>query len=374
MTSALIFALSLTGDGKPEPEQIPLVLSRSMEIEDLDRGDPKTPRLRVDEESSLPNFAKSSPNGLVSRGDLERQEFDYKYEEAREAESVAFRALKAYERDVFSRATAADARRAFGLLLDWVRKQVAIARVEMDYRALLTKQSRTLFSRGVMSRQELEDGELAFNLSEASYALNRSREAQVLMEIAGLNTDKPEEAAEFHGSSRNTSSHGSNTWRFPRKGPRADWRSPGNVQGSASYPPTSFGLFQKGGRRGEHYSGLRAEIAREPRGGTPGRQAQGQTARRFLTPCGHKSTRITLFPNPTSCPGRLFVAQRRASTGFWRSPPMRVPVWRRLSLSLLVLGIALSSVPESRTGRPGVERGLEAGPGQSLSGHRDHPP
>jgi hypothetical protein len=146
----------------------------------------------------LPATQRLSQRGLVSRGDLEREAADLRYQEAREAEANAFRALKVYERDVTGQAIPADERKAYALLHEWVRKQQAIAQVDVDYRSYLLKQTKALFSRRAVSRQELEDAELAYNTAQASVALSRSREAQVEMELAARNGERAYQASEYH--------------------------------------------------------------------------------------------------------------------------------------------------------------------------------
>ena len=61
-----------------------------------------------------------------------------------------------------------------------------------------SSRTRRSSSRKAISRQELEDAELHYNTAEASVALSRSREAQVLMELAARNGEKPYDPAEYH--------------------------------------------------------------------------------------------------------------------------------------------------------------------------------
>jgi hypothetical protein len=198
MPFCLIVGLALLGQAKADPDQFPLALHRSMEIDDLDREIQRLHDTVALKKAQLGASQRLAQRGLISRGDLERETADVRYQEAREAEAAAFRALKLYERDVMGQAAPSDERKAYSLLLDWVRKQEAIAQVDADYRAYQLKQTRALFNRKAVNRQELDDAELAHNTAEASVALSRSREAQVLMELAARSGEKPYEPEEYH--------------------------------------------------------------------------------------------------------------------------------------------------------------------------------
>jgi len=198
MPFALIAALALVAQAKADPDQFPLALHRSMEIDDLDRDIQRLHDTVLLKRSQLAASQRLAQRGLISRGDLEKEAADVRYQDAREAESIAYRSLKIYERDVMGQARPADERLAYTLLLDWVRKQIAIAQVDVDYRLYELKAARSLHSRKAVSRHELEDSELAYNTAQASAALSRSREAQVLMELAARQGEKPYDPAEYH--------------------------------------------------------------------------------------------------------------------------------------------------------------------------------
>lgn len=198
MPFALLLSLALVGDIKPDPDLFPLALHRSMEIDDLDREIEQLHHSVLMKRAQLGSTQRLAQKGLVSRGDLERETADVRYNEAREEEAVAFRALKAYERDVMGQVIPSDERKAYRLLLERVRKQLAIAQVDLDYREYLQKQTKALFARNSVNRQEMEDAELNFNTAQASVALSRSREAQVMMELAVRNGEKPYDPAEYH--------------------------------------------------------------------------------------------------------------------------------------------------------------------------------
>jgi hypothetical protein len=169
-----------------------------MEIDDLDREIQRLHDTVLLKRAQLASSQRLAKRGLLSRDELERETADVRYNEARESESMAYRALKEYERDVLGQSTPSDERKAFTLILDWVRKQQAIAQVDADFRSYTLKQTRALFNRATISRQELDDAELAHNTALASLAMGRSREAQVLMELAARTGEKLYNATEYH--------------------------------------------------------------------------------------------------------------------------------------------------------------------------------
>lgn len=177
-------ALALAGQTRADTDQYPLALQKSMELDDLDREIQRVHDTAVMKRAQFAASERLAKRGLVSRSDLERETADLRFQEAREAELVASRAIKVYERDVKGKAAAPDDRKAYALLLDWVRKQVAISQVDSDFQAAQLKRTRALFGRNAVSRQELEDAELTFNTAQAGLNFGLAREAQILMELA----------------------------------------------------------------------------------------------------------------------------------------------------------------------------------------------
>jgi len=197
MPYALLVALAMIGQSKPDPDQFPLALHRSMEVDDLDREILRLHDTTLLKRAQLAASQRLAQRGLVAPGDIERETSELRYQEAREAESLTYRALKVYERDVLGQVIASDERKAYALLLDWVRKQLAIAQIDVDYREYTVKQTRALLNRKAVSRHELQDAELAYNMALASLALSRSREAQVTMELTTRTGDKAYDPAEY---------------------------------------------------------------------------------------------------------------------------------------------------------------------------------
>jgi hypothetical protein len=197
MSPALILSVALLAQAQPDPDQFPLALHRSMEIDDLDREIQRLHDTVLMKRSALAATQRLAQRGSISRTDLEREMASLRYEEAREAESRAYRELKLYERDVMGHAIPPDEQRAYGLLLNWIKAQEAIGQVDVDYRGFLLKQSQALYQRKAIGRQELEDAELNYDMAVASVALSQSRQAQVLMELAARRGDKKYDPAEY---------------------------------------------------------------------------------------------------------------------------------------------------------------------------------
>jgi hypothetical protein len=197
MFPVLIVSLAQLAQAQPDPDQFPLALHRSMEIDDLDREIQRLHDMVLVKRSTLAATQRLAQRGGVSRTDLEREVASVRYEEAREAESRAYRELKLYERDVLGNAIPRDEQRAYGLLLSWIKAQEAIGQVDVDYRGFLLKQSQALYQRKAIGRQELEDAELSYDTAVASVALSQSRQAQVLMELAARRGDKKYDPAEY---------------------------------------------------------------------------------------------------------------------------------------------------------------------------------
>lgn len=197
MSTIVMLALVLLGQGKPDPDQFPLALHRSMELDDLDRELQRLHDSVLVKRGLYASSQRLSQRGLLSRADLERDASALRYEEAREAETLAYRALKEYERDVMGRAISPDEVKAYSLLLDWLKKQGLMAQVDLDFRDFTLQQDRKLFQRKAISRQVLEDSELAKNTAQASLALSQSRQAQVMMELSARRGEKSYDAAEY---------------------------------------------------------------------------------------------------------------------------------------------------------------------------------
>jgi hypothetical protein len=197
MSPALILSIALLAQAQPDPDQFPIALHRSMEIDDLDREIQRLHDAVLMKRSALAATSRLAQRGGISLTDFKREEASLRYEEARETESRAYRELKLYERDVLGHAIPPDEQRAYGLLLGWIKAQEAIGQVDVDYRGFLLKQNQALYQRKAIGRQELEDAELNHDTAVATVALSQSRQAQVLMELAARRGDRKYDPAEY---------------------------------------------------------------------------------------------------------------------------------------------------------------------------------
>jgi outer membrane protein TolC len=199
MSAQWLICLSLiwSGQAKGDPDQYPLALHRSMEIDDLDREIQRLHDAAMMKRATLASSQRLAQRGLLSKSDLEREIADAKYQEAREAEAKAYRALKVYERDTLGHAAVPDEVKAYSLLLDWLKTQEAIAQVDLDHRTFNLRQTNALYRRNAVSRTDLEDAELDYNTALANVALSRSRQSQVLMELSARKGEKPYDPAEY---------------------------------------------------------------------------------------------------------------------------------------------------------------------------------
>ena len=196
-STALILAIAMLAQSKPDPDLFPLALHRSMEIDDLDREIQRLHDTVVMKRSQLASTQRLAQRGAASRSDIEREIAALRYEEAREVETRAYREIKVYERDVNGHAINADEQKAYALILSWVQAQEGMGRVDVDYRIFLLKQTQALYQRKAVSRQELEESELNYDMAAASVALSQSRQAQVLMELAARRGEKKYDPAEY---------------------------------------------------------------------------------------------------------------------------------------------------------------------------------
>jgi outer membrane protein TolC len=199
ISAALVVGLALLAQvqAKPDPDQFPLALHRSMEIDDLDREIQRLHDSVLLKRSQLATTQRLAQRGAASRTDIEREVASLHYEEGREVEARAYREIKLYERDVNGHVIPPDEQKAYALILTWIKAQEAIGQVDVDYRGFLLKQTQALYQRKAVTRQELEDAELSYDMAVASVALSHSREAQVMLELAARKGEKKYDASEY---------------------------------------------------------------------------------------------------------------------------------------------------------------------------------
>ena len=183
---------------KPDPDQFPLALHRSMEIDDLDRE-----IQRLHDTTLLKRAQLAASQRLAQRGAGQPRRHRARDVRAplpggprgRVASPTA--RSRSTSATSWARSSPPTSGRRTRLLLDWVRKQLAIA---PDRRRLprIPRSSRPgALPAKAVSRHELQDAELAYNTALASVALSQSREAQVLMELAAASGDKAYDPEEY---------------------------------------------------------------------------------------------------------------------------------------------------------------------------------
>src|SRR5437764_594248 len=81
MPKALVLVLALLGQDKADPDQFPIALHRSMEIDDLDREVQRLHDTVLLKRGQFASSQRLASRGLVSRSDLERDAAALRYEE-----------------------------------------------------------------------------------------------------------------------------------------------------------------------------------------------------------------------------------------------------------------------------------------------------
>lgn len=183
---SIAFWISLVLAGQPAADapanRTALAAHLSFEIDDLDNEIKRHQgALRMAQER-LASTQRALERGTASRSELETVTTDLRALEAREAESIAFRALKAYDRDVQNGAIAHDEDQAYALVLDLLRKQEAMAQVELVSKTNRLRQQDALVARGAGSQAELANAELDYDTARMHLALSQARQAQLTLE------------------------------------------------------------------------------------------------------------------------------------------------------------------------------------------------
>jgi hypothetical protein len=194
----MLLGLALMGQApKDTPVSSVLASHVNMELDDLDFEIRRQESALQLARARLTTTQRAAQRGVASRSELEQVNADVRSLEAREAEAVAFRALKAYQRDVLSGAIAADDEKAHALVLDLLKRQEAMAQVEVDFQAYRLKQDDALLARGAISRPERDGAELDYDTARLHVALSRARQAQLALEHASNAGPKAAEAADL---------------------------------------------------------------------------------------------------------------------------------------------------------------------------------
>lgn len=166
-----------------DPDQFPFALHRNMEIDDLERAI----RHQRDEVAQLQARLKTSRKlmgqGALSNAELRRDQFVLDLEQAREQELRAFQTLKIHERDVLGQKIPHDEVKSYELILNLLRKQEAMGRVDLEYRRYLADQTSALAKVGAQSRQDRDLAETDYRSALANVAISIARQRQVELEL-----------------------------------------------------------------------------------------------------------------------------------------------------------------------------------------------
>ena len=204
LTLALVLTCQLPPAAKEPGGLAPFALKRTIEIDDLEHEVQRLHDSVQQKKAHLGDSQRIVGRGAMSRADLAAEYSACRLEEAREGESAAYLALKVQERDVIDRAAPPDEAKAYELLLEWLRKQEIIAQVDVDYREYILKQSRALFQRKAIGRQDLEEDELKLMISRTSVTLSQARQGRVALERAERKGDDPAETKRARAESFQT--------------------------------------------------------------------------------------------------------------------------------------------------------------------------
>ena len=166
-----------------DPDQFPFALHRTMEIDDLERAI----RHQHDQVSQLQARLRTSQKlkgqGALSNAELRRDQFLLKLEMAREEELRAFQKLKIHERDVLGQKIPDDEGKSYELILNLLRKQEAMGRIDLEFRKYLADQSAALTKAGAQSRQERDLAQTDYRSALANVAISIARQRQVELEL-----------------------------------------------------------------------------------------------------------------------------------------------------------------------------------------------
>ncbi|MFO0957047.1 MAG: hypothetical protein U0800_06205 [Isosphaeraceae bacterium] len=188
------FALASTPDGPAAPDEnlFPLTLHRTMELDDHLREIRRQHDQVIARRAQFQNTRSLFDRKLVSREQFERERADLKFQEAREAEMVAYKDLKVYERNALDGSIPAEPLAGSKLLLTLLSKQEAMARVEMEYRGFRLQQEQALYERKATSRQQRDLALIDFETARGNVEISVARQAQVAMELAARSGQLPE--------------------------------------------------------------------------------------------------------------------------------------------------------------------------------------
>jgi hypothetical protein len=171
---------------KAKPKLAPLALHLGIELDDLDLEVRRQHRAVLAARNRVEQTERAARRGVVSPEERQQVIADLRYQEAKEAEVLAYRAIKIYERDVLSGQVAPDAAKSLDLLVDLIKAQEAMAQADLDFRALILDHNQQLLQRGTISRQERDTTQLDYDVGRHNVALCEARLALVALQRGQL--------------------------------------------------------------------------------------------------------------------------------------------------------------------------------------------
>jgi hypothetical protein len=162
-------------------QQPPVTLHRHLPLEVID--------LEIRRQHSLVRHKKrvyDTSRRLVARGAVSQEEFEHAlaelhFHEAQEAERIAYRDLEIHERDVESRAIAADEAKAYALLLGWLRWRGTMAEAKAGLRASRLARDQELHRRNHIRYWDWVESRLELDAARAEVALCRAQQDWVAL-------------------------------------------------------------------------------------------------------------------------------------------------------------------------------------------------
>jgi CHAT domain-containing protein len=194
MFTPLIIGLALLGQNSADRDlfsllesdfnQFPVTLRRHTRPEDLDKEIRGQHDNVVSKRMVLNATRRLANRNLVSQYDLELTAAQFRYEEAKEAERIAYRALEVYERDIDGWAIPPDESKEYTLLLDWLKARGAMYAVAADFRAFRLAVGRELYRRSAIPLWDWVESQLVHATARAEVDLNRAQQDWVALELA----------------------------------------------------------------------------------------------------------------------------------------------------------------------------------------------
>ena len=208
MRAVLFLGMALLGQAKDDHAHVPLIaadsaqsplgLRLSVELDNLDLEIRRQHETVVLKRANLKTSQRLNTRGVTTAADLEKDAAELRYEEAREAERISNRTLRAYEFDASTRTVPVDDVKHYQFLLDWLKAQESMYQAEADLRAVPLEQERRLRRRGLFDPWKTCQFQIDFDTARASLIQTRARLAVVALDVAARSGQKALDPEEKH--------------------------------------------------------------------------------------------------------------------------------------------------------------------------------